>query len=271
MYTQAAKIALLVLVAGPTAAQNFQLPSPVAQPINPERQAAGAAEVALPAGPVVSNSGQMTGTTAVPALQATTAPSNGLFNGMPTTPPPVGVPMAAPQVPVQAAPVTGLPAPTMPVQAPGANPILTQQISPELLKQLFQTTVPADPSYQNALQREMIYTARTRELKALKDLCDTGLSDEKPCAFIKEQAERTRAAAAPRNEVPKVLPTVSEISGFKGKLTAELKYPGGARFTATPGARAPGDFTVKEITSQAVVLQGKDATHTLAVSPASSQ
>lgn len=87
---------------------------------------------------------------------------------------------------------------------------------------------------------------------ALKKLCDTGYGDRTLC----------RSASAPpqQQQSPDAPPSVAEITGFAGQLTATLVYPDGGRMKVSgpaagrPAARLRGNERVIAVYPDRVVI-----------------
>jgi type IV pilus biogenesis protein PilP len=110
---------------------------------------------------------------------------------------------------------------------------------------------PLSPDFQAAMANSQLqtyrYTQLTEQALALKKLCDTGFEPPDTCPKAGPASLDPSGAANPGD-----LPTVAEISGTKGSLSAVLVLSDGRHITVRTGVTLPGGLHVAAITDDDV-------------------
>jgi type IV pilus biogenesis protein PilP len=110
---------------------------------------------------------------------------------------------------------------------------------------------PLSPDFQAAMANSQLqtyrYTQLTEQALALKKLCDTGFG---PADMCPKAGTATQAGTSDAD--PAELPTVAEIEGTGGTLTAVIVLADGRRLSVRPGSVLPGGLTVAAITGDDV-------------------
>ena len=133
-----------------------------------------------------------------------------------------------------------------PVSAPAPTIIMHPPAPAEL--------APLSPDFQASMANSQLQTYRYSQLTdqalALKKLCDTGFgpADICPKAGLSSPQGTSEVDLAE-------LPTVAEIDGVGGSLTAVLILADGRRLTVRTGSSIPGGLTVAAITGDDVRIR----------------
>jgi type IV pilus biogenesis protein PilP len=135
-------------------------------------------------------------------------------------------------------------APTPSGQAPAV--VATPPAPPEL--------APLSRDFQADMANSQLQTYRynqlTEQAQALKKLCDTGFGPADICPKGNPASTGGGVASASAG-----LPTVAEIDGTAGALSAVLVFDDGRRLTVQPGSTLPNGPTVAAITSSDVRIE----------------
>jgi type IV pilus biogenesis protein PilP len=150
-------------------------------------------------------------------------------------------PRAAAQDPAPAA--QARPAQAGPVRPPMPIDLADPPAPPEL--------APLAPDFLAAMANSQLQTYRfsqlTEQALALKKLCDTGFGPADICP----KAGAARAGGSGPAETGE-MPSVAEITGTKGALSALLVLADGRHITVRTGAMLPGGLQVVSITEDTV-------------------
>ena len=128
-----------------------------------------------------------------------------------------------------------------PPETAGAGPVAVQAppAPPDL--------APLSRDFQAAMANSQLQTYRynqlTEQALALRKLCETGFG---PADICPKAAREVGAEAG--DQTPEGLPTIAEINGVRGALSAVLVFSDGRRLTVRPGSVLPGGLTVAAIT-----------------------
>jgi type IV pilus biogenesis protein PilP len=113
---------------------------------------------------------------------------------------------------------------------------------------------PLSPDFQAAMANSQLQTYRysqlTEQALALKKLCDTGFGPAEICPKASPAVGQGSFAADPTE-----LPTVAEIDGVGGSLTAVLVLSDGRRLSVRVGSSISGGLTVAAITGDDVRIR----------------
>jgi type IV pilus biogenesis protein PilP len=159
----------------------------------------------------------------------------------------VGQPVKPPE-PTQA-PVAPMIGPVTPAQsAPGKGQ--PQALTPDTR---LPDLVPLSPDFQAAMANSQLQTYRysqlTEQALALKKLCDTGFG---PSDICPRSGGGATSQIANGISATGTLPTISEIDGVHGALSAVLTLEDGRHVTVHPGALLPDGTKVVSITEDDV-------------------
>jgi type IV pilus biogenesis protein PilP len=134
-----------------------------------------------------------------------------------------------------------------PALPPLAGPVSTAIAHPPTPAEL----APLSPDFQAAMANSQLQTYRysqlTEQALALKKLCDTGFG---PADICPKASPAVGQGSSPAD--PAELPTVAEIDGGGGSLTAVLVLADGRRLMVRSGSTLPGGLTILAIGSDDV-------------------
>jgi type IV pilus biogenesis protein PilP len=120
--------------------------------------------------------------------------------------------------------------------------------------------VPLAQDFQAAMANSQLQTYRynqlTEQALALKKLCDTGFGPSEICGRRESDAAAGMSGSAE-------LPTVSQIDGPGGSLSAVLVFADGRHLTVHPGTALPGGLTVAAISNDDVRLRSSSGGETV--------
>jgi type IV pilus biogenesis protein PilP len=131
--------------------------------------------------------------------------------------------------------------------APAGAPAATRPPAPPEL-------APLSQDFQAAMANSQLQTYRysqlTEQAQALKKLCDTGFGPADICPKGNAATPEGMGSAASAG-----LPTVAEINGANGALSAILVFADGRRLTVRAGTVLPDGLTVAAISGDDVRLK----------------
>jgi type IV pilus biogenesis protein PilP len=114
---------------------------------------------------------------------------------------------------------------------------------------------PLNPDFQAAMANSQLQTYRysqlTEQALALKKLCETGFGPADICPGVSGGASGANADSSSPS-IGGGLPTVTEINGNHGVLSAVLALEDGRHLTVHPGTSVPGGLKIMAITEDDV-------------------